>query len=97
MKELNHQEIQQASGGFTFMPFIIGSLINLITYTAVKKYKHEEITAQGMCVSAATGALTGGLGTACAGAAGGGLIGNAVWRPGFVAINAAGQGIAQEK
>lgn len=41
-------------------------------------------------------AITGGIGGTAVKATGGGLVGNAVWRPGFGAINAAGQAIAAD-
>ena len=40
--------------------------------------------------------MTGGIGAAGGAAAGGGLIGNAVWTPGTTALNASGNLIAKE-
>lgn len=97
MKIMNQEEIDLISGGFTFLPFIAGTVINLVAYAIQKKVKHEEMTPQGIAISAATGALTGGVGTAAVKAAGAGLAGNIAWRPGFIAINQAGQLIAQDK
>ncbi|MCS5711942.1 hypothetical protein [Candidatus Berkiella aquae] len=51
--------------------------------------RHEPMTVPG--------AVTGGLSGAAVGAAGGGLTENIAWRPGFAAINMAGQAIAAEQ
>lgn len=55
------------------------------------------MTSQGLLTSAAFGGVLGGGAGSMARAAGGGIIGNMVWRPGFFAVNAAGQAIAKER
>lgn len=80
MKGLSELEIKQVSGGFFFAPFLQGTIIGLGSYIVNKAAHQELMSYEG----------------AAAGAAGGGIIGNIVRRPGFFAINSAGQAIAQE-
>lgn len=95
MQILTAGEIVSVNGGF--ISFIVGSAIGLIAY-AINKHSHEEpMTIPGAATAAGFGAVTGGIGSMAVGAAGGGIIGNIVWRPGFAAINAAGQAIAAEQ
>lgn len=77
-------------------PFLLGALFGGGTYAGGQLYREEEITPTGTAVAMGFGAATGGMGSVLAGAAGGGIVGNAVWRPGFAAINTAGQLIAQD-
>jgi len=96
MKELSKLEIVEVSGGFFFAPFLWGTIIGLGSYMANKAVHKELMTYEGAAIAATFGGVTGGVGGAAAGATGGGIVGNLVWRPGFVAINSAGQAIAQE-
>ena len=96
MKEIKKENLTEVQGGI-FWGFIIGSALNLAVYAINKRRRHEDMSMEGACMAAATGALTGGVGGICVRAAGGGIAANLAWRPGFSAINAAGQGIAQEK
>lgn len=59
-------------------------------YAVNKHRRHEDMTLEGACI-------TGGIGGICVKAAGAGVAANLAWRPGFSAINAAGQGIAQDR
>ncbi len=95
MRTLNEKEVIQVDGGF--LNFIIGSAIGLASYAISKYTHHEPITVPGAATAAGFGAVTGGIGGAAVGAAGSGIVGNLVWRPGFMAINAAGQAIAAEQ
>ena len=95
MKEISKNEINNVSGGF--LNFIIGTAIGLIAYSINKRKHGEPMTISGATTAAGFGAMTGGFGGLAARAAGGGLIGNLAWRPGFMAVNAAGQAIASEK
>jgi len=84
MKNLSIEDTDQASAGI--WPFLIGSVVSLTGY-AINKHRHqEEITVPGAATAMCFGAVTGG-----------GIVGNLVWRPGFAAINAAGQAIAAEQ
>lgn len=94
MRTLSEKEIKQADGGF--LNFIIGTAIGLISYSINKKIHHEPMTVQGATMAAGIGAATSGLGGVAVGAAGGGIAANVAWRPGFVALNAAGQQIAAQ-
>lgn len=95
MKELTSTELAMVSGGF--WNFVIGSVIGLASY-AINKHRHDEpMTVPGAATAASFGAVTGGLGGAAVGAAGGGIVANVAWRPGFMAINTAGQLIAAEQ
>ena len=95
MKEISKNQISDINGGF--LNFIIGTAIGLISYSINKHKNNEPMTISGATTAASFGAVTGGLGGAAVGAAGGGIVGNIAWRPGFVAINAAGQAIASDK
>lgn len=95
METLNTTQTTQVNGGF--LNFVIGSAIGLISYAVSKHIHHEPMTVPGAATAAGFGAMTGGLGGAAVEAAGGGIVANIAWRPGFVAINAAGQAIATEQ
>ncbi len=96
MRVIEQENLSEVQGGF-FWGFVVGSVINLAVYAVNKHRKHEDMTLEGACISTASGALTGGVGGMCVKAAGAGVAANLAWRPGFSAINAAGQGIAQDK
>lgn len=95
MKLLSMTEIDEVNGGF--MPFLIGTLIGLGSYVYGNVSEKELMSYQGAAVAAGFGGATGGLSGAAVGAAGGGIVANVVWRPGFMAINGAGQLIAAEQ
>jgi len=95
MRELTTQEIKQTNGGF--LNFLVGSLIGFGMYALNKHNRHEPITLAGSTTAIGFGAVTGGVGGVAARAAGGGVVGNVVWRPGAMAVNGAGQLIAKEK
>jgi phage-related protein len=95
MRELTKEDVNEVNGGF--WGFIIGSAISLVSY-AINKHRHEEpMTIPGAVTAAGFGAITGGVGGAAVEVAGGGIAANIAWRPGFAAINAAGQAIAAEQ
>lgn len=98
MKELNLNQTKEISGGFwPIVLRIIGpTLINIGIYAFTKKKNHEEMTGQGLAIAAGTGVISGGIGGLGGAAAGGGLVGNAVWLPAAQAINLSGNAIAQE-
>ncbi len=98
MKELNCQEVEQVSGGFWLLAvrIILPSVINMVAHSLRKKGKHEEITPQGLAIAGGSGLIAGGVGVAGGLAAGGTLIGNAVWAPSSIAINASGNAISQK-
>jgi hypothetical protein len=97
MKELNYQEIEQVNGGwFLIVARIVGpTLINMAVHAIKKKNRHEEITPQGLAIAGGAGAIGGAIGVAGGMAAGGTLIGNAVWAPSNMAISASGNAISQ--
>jgi len=101
VETLNTTQTTQVNGGF--LNFVIGSAIGLISYAVSKHIHHEPMTVPGAATAAGFGAMTGGLGGlgglggAAVEAAGGGIVANIAWRPGFAAINAAGQAIATEQ
>lgn len=97
MKELSSAQVEEVSGGFWIIVARIAftSLVNMGIYAAKKKHKHEEMTPQGFAIAAGSGALAGGIGGIGGAAAGGGIIGNAVWAPGAQALNLSGNAIAQ--
>lgn len=95
MKVLSDTESSSISGGL--WNFVIGSAIGLGGYVVHKKKDDEPMTLPGVVTAMGFGAATGGLGCWAAGAAGGGWVGHLAWRPGFMAINAAGQAIAIQK
>lgn len=92
MQILNSDEVSQINGGIG--NFIIGTVIGLVTYAIDKHNQHEPMTLPGAATAAGFGALTGGLGSARLEIAGGGIVANIVWKPGFLAINASKQEIA---
>ncbi len=96
MKELSSSQVEQVSGGFWMIVARIAftSLVNMGMYAAKKKHRHEEITPQGLAIAAGSGAIAGGVGGIGGAAAGGGLVGNAVWLPGAQALNLSGNAIA---
>ena len=99
MKELKEDQVQAVSGGFFWVivaRIAFTSLVNMGIYAASKKHRHEEITGQGLAIAAGSGIVAGGIGGIGGAAAGGGIIGNAVWAPGAQAINASGNAIAQK-
>ena len=98
MKELDKYEIEMVSGGFwpILLRIAAPTVLNMLVYSFTKHHKHEEITPQGLAIAGGTGIVSGGIGAAAGVAAGGGLIGSAVWTPGTMAINASGNLIAQE-
>jgi hypothetical protein len=85
-------QLGEVSGGF--INFIVGSGVGVGMYAFKQHLNEQPMTIGGATTAAAFGAVTGGLGGAAIGAAGGGIIGNIAWRPGFIAINSAGQAIA---
>ena len=95
MKELTDKEIKETSGGVWGL--LIGVGISLASYALNKHRNNEPMTISGAATAGGFGAVTGGLGGAAVGAAGGGVVANIAWRPGFMAINAAGQAIASKK
>jgi hypothetical protein len=99
IRELSMEEQIEVNGGFWHIVarFAVGSAVSLLSYAFNKHKKEEPMTAEGAATAATFGAVTGGIGGAAVGAAGGGVVANLAWRPGFIAINAAGQAIAQEQ
>lgn len=95
MRLLNLDEVNNTNGGF--FNFIASALIGYAIYALKKDYHNEPITLPGAITATAFGGVTGGLGGLAAEAAGGGIVGAIAWRPGFIAINSAGQAIAAEQ
>jgi hypothetical protein len=95
MRILFTEEAQTISAGV--LPIIAGGAIGAGVYAATQTVNNEPITIKGISIATGFGAMTGGLGSAAASAAGGGIVGNAAWRPGLAAINSAGQTIAKNK
>lgn len=95
MRELTEKEVRETSGGI--LNFVLGTAVALGSYFLNKHRSKEPVTVAGVATAASFGAVTGGLGGVAVGAAGGGVVANIAWRPGFIAINAAGQAIASKK
>lgn len=91
--------LTKINGGFwpVVARFAAGSTVSFLGYAFNKHQEQEPMTPQGAATAATFGAVAGGIGGAAVSAAGGGVVANLVWRPGFMAINAAGQAIAQEQ
>jgi hypothetical protein len=97
MIEIKEKELALVSGGFwiPILRFIAPVIINSIIYS-VNKHRHdEEITATGVAIAAGTGVISGGLGAATGIATGGTIAGAVAWTPGTMAINTAGNMIAE--
>ncbi|MFI4937102.1 MAG: hypothetical protein ACHQJ6_01150 [Candidatus Berkiellales bacterium] len=95
MRQLNDNEVLVVNGGI--FNFAASALIGYAVYALKKDYQNEPKTLQGALTAAGFGGVTGGLGGLAAEAAGGGMIGSLAWKPGFTAINMAGQAIATKK
>lgn len=65
-------------------------------YSFNKHYKNEDITGTGLAIAGGAGLLSGGASVGLGAAAGGSLLGPAVWAPTTVTINATGNAIAQQ-
>lgn len=76
---------------------IVGpSLVNMAIYSLTKQHKNEDITGTGLAIAGSAGLLSGGASVGLGAAAGGGLLGPAVWAPTTVTINATGNVIAKQ-
>lgn len=99
MREIYDAECKVVNGGIWAIVgrFVLGSIIGLGGYALKKKHNDEPMTPEGAATAASFGAVTGGVGGTLAKAAGGGIVGNVAWRPGMLAVNAAGQAIADQQ
>lgn len=95
MKVLSSEEINKVHGGV--WQAVGGAAIGLGAYAYNSHRANRPMTLSGAATAIGFGAMTGGLGGAAVRAAGGGIVGNVAWRPGFAAINASGQGIAAQR
>ena len=85
MKVLSNEQVNNVTGGF--FNFAFGAGVGLGGYRWSHNFNFKEMSWGGAFLSAGAGAVTGGLGGAAIKAAGGGIVGNIAWRPGFTGLS----------
>ncbi len=103
MRELNKEEMDLVSGAFlpalvtawnVVSPFVYSALLSTVVYSVKKCANGEEITGNGLMISASFGSV-GGVGTVL-GKATGSAVGQVLWKANTAPITMAGQEIAAQ-
>lgn len=98
MRTLSKNEVNEVSGGWFWIVarILAPTIFNMVAYAFAKKHHDEPVTAAGLAIAGGSGVLSGGVSVGLGAAAGGGVLGAAVWAPTTVTINATGNAIARE-